>query len=291
MTTLVWDQVGEREFETGVDHGVLYIPTAGVYSNGVAWNGLIGVTESPSGAEATPLYADNIKYLNMTSAEQFGATLECYTYPDEFAQFDGQATPSAGLSVGQQARKGFGLSYRTRLGNDIDGDDHGYKLHLVYGCTAAPTEKAYSTVNESPEAITFSYELATVPVPVTGLRPTSIITIDSTKVDATKLEEFEVILYGDDETDPKLPTPDEVIAHFGSLTPLTAATPTNPTYNVGTHQITIPTVTGITYTIDGLTVTGTVTLTTGQTKTVKAKWNTGYRPPTTPYDSDWVFSY
>lgn len=291
MTTLVWDQVGEREFETGVDHGVLYIPTAGVYSNGVAWNGLIGVTESPSGAEATPLYADNIKYLNMTSAEQFGATLECYTYPDEFAQFDGQATPSPGVSIGQQARKGFGLSYRTRLGNDVDGDDHGFKLHLVYGCTAAPTEKAYTTVNESPEAITFSYEIATVPAPVTGMRPTSIITIDSTKEDETKVNEFLVILYGDDETDPRLPMPDEVVAHFATDTPLTAATPTNPSYNAGTHTITIPTVTGVTYTINGTTVTGDIVIPSGQSRVVKAKWNTGYKPPTTPYDSDWVFNY
>lgn len=291
MTTLVWDQVGEREFETGIDHGVLYIPTAGVYSNGVAWNGLTGVTESPSGAEATPLYADNIKYLNMTSAEQFGATLECYTYPDEFAQFDGQATPSPGVSIGQQARKGFGLSYRTRLGNDIDGDDHGYKLHLVYGCTAAPTEKAYTTVNESPEAITFSYEIATVPVPVTDMRPTSIITIDSTKEDETKMNELLVILYGDDETDPRLPMPDEIIAHFATDTPLTAATPTTPAYNAGTHTITIPTVTGVTYTINGTTVTGDVVIPSGQSRVVKAKWNTGYKPPTTPYDSDWVYYY
>ncbi len=191
---LTWDGIGEKEFETGVDHGVLYLPTNGVYNNGVAWNGLTGVTESPSGAEATPLYADNILYLNMTSAEKFGATLECFMYPKEFAQFDGQATPVAGVSVGQQVRKGFGLSYRTRKGNDVEGDTLGFKLHLVYGATTTPSEKAYATVNESPEAITFSYELSTVPIPVTGLRPTSIITIDSTEVNLTKMNEFLDIL-------------------------------------------------------------------------------------------------
>lgn len=287
---LTWDGIGEKEFETGVDHGVLYLPTNGVYDNGVAWNGLTGVTESPSGAEATPLYADNILYLNMTSAEKFGATLECFMYPKEFAQFDGQATPVAGVSVGQQVRKGFGLSYRTRKGNDVEGDTLGFKLHLVYGATTTPSEKAYATVNESPEAITFSYELSTVPVPVTGLRPTSILTIDSTEVNVTKMNEFLDILYGTEENDPRLPLPDEVIGHFQGAA-LTVATPLNVTYNSGTHTITIPTVTGITYRIDGEPVTGSVVLTTGQTKKVEATWDSGYKPPTTPYDKDWVYSY
>ena len=185
MATLTWDASGQRFYETGVDHGVLYLPDAsGAYSNGVAWNGLTSVSESPTGAEPTALYADNIKYLNLYSAEEFGATVEAYTYPDEFAQFDGLYTPEAGISIGQQSRKSFGLSYRTKIGNDIEGDSYGYKLHLIYGCTASPSEKAYNTINDSPEAITFSYEVSTVPVAVTDAKPTSLVTIDSTKVDA-----------------------------------------------------------------------------------------------------------
>ena len=215
MAILTWDQVGERFYETGVDQGVLYIPNiSGVYNNGVAWNGLTGVSESPSGAEATPMYADNIKYLNLYSVEEFSATIEAFTYPTEFAQFDGVATPQAGVNVGQQSRKSFGLSYRTRLGNDLLGDDYGYKLHLVYGCTASPSEKAYSTINDSPEAITFSWEIMTVPMQVTGLRPTSIITIDSTLADPTDLAALNVLLYGAVATDPSLPTPNEVVTLF-----------------------------------------------------------------------------
>lgn len=215
MTQLSWDNTGERVYETGVDHGVLYIPDEdGLYTNGVAWNGLTTITESPSGAEANPQYADNIKYLNLFSAEQFGATVEAFTYPDEWAQFDGLSVPTAGVTVGQQARKTFGLSYRTKIGNDVDGEDHGYKLHLIYGATAAPSEKAYNTINDSPEAITFSWEISTVPINVTGLRPTSIMTIDSTQVDADALAALELILYGDVAEDPTLPLPDEVIALF-----------------------------------------------------------------------------
>lgn len=215
---LVWDAIGERYYETGVDHGVLYIPDAtGVYNTGFAWNGLTTVTESPSGAEATPLYADNIKYLNLISVEEFGATIEAFTYPDEFAQCDGSATPEVGIAVGQQSRKSFGLSYRTQLGNDLEGSDLGYKLHLVYGATAAPTEKAYATINDTPEAITFSWEITTTPVAVTGLKPTSVITIDSTKVDATGLAALEALLYGTTTptpTEPSLPLPDAVLALF-----------------------------------------------------------------------------
>lgn len=215
---LVWDQVGERFYETGVDHGVLYIPdAAGVYNTGFAWNGLTTVTESPSGAEATPLYADNIKYLNLISVEEFGATIEAFTYPDEFAQCDGSATPEEGISIGQQTRKAFGLSYRTQVGNDLEGSDAGYKLHLVYGATAAPTEKAYATINDTPEAITFSWEITTTPVAVTGLKPTSVITIDSTKVDAAGLAALEALLYGTTTptpTEPSLPLPDAVLALF-----------------------------------------------------------------------------
>lgn len=215
MAVLTWDNVGERLYETGVDHGVLYIPNgSGVYNDGVAWNGLVSVQETPTGAEPNPTYADNIKYLNLISVEEFGCTIEAYTYPPEFSQFDGVATPQPGVLVSQQSRGVFGLSYRTRLGNDLDGDDHGYKLHLVYGCQASPSEKAYNTVNDSPEAITFSWEVTTTPAPVTGLRPTSLITIDSTTVAPADLTALETLLYGAVATEPALPTPDEVIALF-----------------------------------------------------------------------------
>lgn len=215
MAPLVWDQIGEHTYETGVDHGVLYIPTdEGVYSEGVAWNGLTTVTESPSGAEANAQYADNIKYLNLISAEEFGATIEAFTYPEEWAQFDGLAVPQPGVVVGQQPRKLFGMSYRTLFGNDLEGNAHGYKLHLLYGCIAAPSEKAYATVNDSPEAITFSWEVATTPVPVTDLAPTSLLVIDSTIVDPDALVSLEQLLYGHSATIAALPTPDAVIDLF-----------------------------------------------------------------------------
>jgi len=215
MAELVWDQIGDRYYETGVDHGVLYVPdVAGVYATGVAWNGLVSVTESPTGAEATAQYADNIKYLNLISAEEFGATLEAFTYPEEWAQFDGLGVPEPGVFVGQQPRKMFGLSYRTRVGNDIEGDAYGYKLHLVYGCIASPSEKAYNTINDSPEAITFSWEITTTPVPVTGFNPTSLIVVDSGIVDAADLTLLETELYGGAASEANLPTPDEVLAMF-----------------------------------------------------------------------------
>lgn len=216
MAKLVWDKTGERLYETGVDRGVLYpIQTGGLYNKGVPWNGLTAVTESPSGAEATDLYADNIKYLSMRSAETFGATVEAYTYPDEFGECDGSASLATGVTVGQQSRKMFGLCYRTTLGNDVDGNDHGYKLHLIYGATASPSERAYATINDSPEAITFSWELSTTPVNVTGFKPTACITIDSTKADPECLTALEEVLYGSDTggsggTEPRLPLPDEV---------------------------------------------------------------------------------
>ena len=211
MPKLTWDNIGERLFETGVKQGVLYpIQSDGKYTKGVAWNGLTAVTESPSGAEATPLYADDIKYLNLLSNEEFGATIEAYTYPDEFAECDGSAELVTGVMIGQQKRKVFGLCYRTTIGNDVDGNDHGYKLHLIYGCLAAPSEKAYSTINDSPEAITFSWEVTTTPVNVEGFKPTSQITIDSTKADPTKLAALEAVLYGSEQTEAKLPLPDEV---------------------------------------------------------------------------------
>jgi hypothetical protein len=215
MAPLTWDQVGEKVYETGVDHGVLYLPDqAGVYNEGVAWNGLVTVTESPTGAEPSAQYADNIKYLNLISAEEFGATIEAFTYPEEFGQCDGTALPAPGVAVGQQGRKMFGLSYRTRVGNDVDGTEFGYKLHLLYGCQAAPSEKAYATINDSPEAITFSWEVTSSPVPVTDYKPTALIVIDSTQVDEADLAALEDLLYGKGATDAALPTPDAVIALF-----------------------------------------------------------------------------
>ena len=210
MSKLIWDASGERLYETGVKQGVLYVMNSNSYGNGVAWNGLTAITESPSGAESTPLYADDIKYLDLRSTEEFGATIEAYTYPDEFAACDGSASLADGVSIGQQARKMFGLCYRTTVGNDTDGTDHGYKLHLIYGATASPSEKAYETINDSPEAITFSWEITTTPVSVTGFKPTASITIDSTKADPTCLAALEEKLYGGETTEPTLPLPDEV---------------------------------------------------------------------------------
>ena len=221
MSKLVWDQTGERYYETGVKMGVLYPQSAsGTYRKGVAWNGLTAVTESPSGAEATPLYADDIKYLNLYSAEEFGATIEAYTYPDEFAECDGSAEVAAGVTIGQQNRKAFGLCYRTTIGNDTDGNNHGYKLHIIYGAMASPSEKAYATINDSPEAITFSWEVTTTPVSVSGFKPTASVTIDSTKVDGAKLKQLEAILYGDNGSssagDARLPLPDEIVTLIGT---------------------------------------------------------------------------
>lgn len=217
---LVWDKTGEHYYETGVKNGVLYpMSASGTYPKGVAWNGLTAITESPSGAEATALYADDIKYLNLMSNEEFGATVEAYTYPDEFAECDGSASLTEGVYIGQQARKTFGLCYRTTLGNDSKGNDYGYKLHIIYGAMASPSEKAYSTINDSPDAITFSWELSTTPVAVANFKPTASLTIDSTKVDSAKLAKLEEILYGKDGTgednsvgavDPRLPLPDEI---------------------------------------------------------------------------------
>ena len=216
MSKLVWDKTGERLYETGVDHGVLYpVQAGGVYNKGVAWNGLISVTESPSGAEASPIYADNIKYLNLMSTEEFGATVEAYMYPDEFAECDGSAEIAKGVNIGQQNRKTFGLCYRTVIGNDVDSNGHGYKLHMIYGALAAPSEKGYQTINDSPEAITFSWELSTTPVNVEGFKPTASLTIDSTKADPTKLAALEKILYGDTDIEPRLPLPDEIATLMG----------------------------------------------------------------------------
>lgn len=217
MAKLVWDKTGERLYETGVSHGVLYVQdSTGAYPTGVAWNGLTAVTESPSGAEATPLYADDIKYLELRSAEEFGATIEAYTYPKEFEACDGSAELAEGVTIGQQDRQTFGLCYRTIVGNDVKKNDLGYKLHLIYGATASPSEKGYQTVNDSPEAITFSWEVTTTPINVDGFKPTSSLTIDSTKVDKTKLAALEAKLYGAESAEATLPTPDEVAAIFAS---------------------------------------------------------------------------
>ena len=211
MSKIVWDAIGDHTFETGVRNGVLYLKDAqGAYSNGVAWNGLTSVSESPEGAEPTDLYADDIKYLTLMSAENFKATIEAYTYPVEFEECDGSATIANGVVIGQQPRKPFGLCYRTVIGNDTDGNEHGYKLHIVYGCQASPSEKQYSTINDSPEAITFSWEVNTTPVNVNGKKPTATLIIDSTKVDKSKLTALEAILYGSEQDEPRLPLPDEI---------------------------------------------------------------------------------
>jgi hypothetical protein len=288
MAVLAWDKVGERFYETGVDRGVLYIPNAqGVYNTGYAWNGLVSVTESPSGAESNKQYADNQVYVNLISAEEFGATIEAFTYPEQFMQCDGTATPTAGVFVGQQNRKSFGLSYRTRVGNDVSGSDLGYKIHLVYGGMAAPTERAYTTINDSPEALTFSWELSTTPVAVPGLKNSAILTIDSTKVASAKLTDLENILYGTAGSDPRLPLPEEVISIFAT-TLVTTAQPTAPTYNATTDQITIPTVTGVEYFIDGVKKTGLVTIT--KDTVVTAAPAAGYKFPAV-HDDDWFIAF
>lgn len=293
MTALLWDQVGERTYETGVDHGVLYRPNnLGVYDHGYAWNGLVTVTESPSGAEANAQYADNIKYLNLYSAEQFGGTIEAFTYPDEFAQCDGSAVFEGGIAIGQQTRRQFGLCYRTKVGNDLN-PDAGYKLHLVYGATASPSERAYGTVNDSPEVITFSWEFSTVPVAVGTISsveyaPTAILTIDSTKVDADALADLEALLYGTVGTDPSLPLPAAVIALFAGT--ITEVMPTAPSYNSSTKVITIPSVTGVIYKIGGVTKSaGALPAITADT-VVTAVPATGYKFPAVS-DSDWFFDY
>lgn len=293
MTALQWDQVGERLYETGVDHGVLYLPDgAGVYNIGSAWNGLTTITEKPTGAAPTPQYADNIKYLNLISAEEFGATVEAWTYPEEFAECDGTAVPTPGVLVGQQHRKSFGLCYRTRLGNDVDGNDHGYKLHLIYGAQATPSDKAYATINDSPAAIAFSWDLTTVPVSVSGLKPTALMVIDSTKVDAAALASLNDILYGDASADARLPLPDEVIALFeGTVTVVDLGLYANqPTYNAATHVITLPAVSGVQWNINGNDVAAGAQppLSVGETAEVTAKPTAG---TSLDGDTDWVFDY
>lgn len=294
MTELSWDAVGDLLYETGVDHGVLYLPDeAGAYDEAHVWNGLVTVTETPSGAEANAQFADNIKYLNLLSAEEFGATIEAFTYPDAFNECDGIGSPSAGVLVGQQGRRSFGLSYRTKVGNDLEGADHGYKLHLVYGCLASPSEKAYGTINDSPEAITFSWEVATTPVTAgDDFSPTSLIIIDSTAVDSSDLEDLEEILFGSVGDDARLPLPEEVFALFGAgVTDVDMGTPANQaTYNSGTHIVTVPAVTGVTWYINGEAVSNGAqpALTVGQTAEVEARADAGYN---LVGDDEWTFDY
>jgi hypothetical protein len=292
MTALQWDQTGERQYENGVDHGVLYIPdNFGVYANGYAWNGLTTVTESPSGAESNKQYADNIAYLNLKSAEEFGGTIEAFTYPEEFGQCDGTGSPAPGVSVGQQNRKSFGLSYRTKIGNDLNSDA-GYKIHLVYGADAAPSEKAYATVNDSPEAITLSWELTTTPTAVGTIggveyKPTAVLVIDSTKVDADSLDALEEMLYGTVGSDPTLPTPAEVIALFEGT--VAQVTPGVPTYVDATDTLTIPATTGVVYKVNGVvTPAGPVVIT--EDVVVRADPAPGYKFPAV-VDRQWFFNF
>lgn len=289
---LAWDEVGTREYETGVDHGVLYIPDeAGAYDTGVAWNGLTTVTEAPTGGDANAKYADNIKYLNLYSAEQLGLTLEALTYPDEFLPFDGVVNPAPGVFVGQQTRKGFGLAYRTLVGNDVDASDHGYKLHLIYGATASPSQKAFATVSDTPDAIAFSWTLATLPVAVTGFKPTSIVIIDSTDptLDPAALAALELILYGDDAVEPRLPLPDEIIAMLGAGAPVVLAPLVAPAYNGGTHTITIPATAHVEYLVnDEVVPAGALVI--AEDTLVVARAVPGWQL-TPGSDSDWFYDF
>lgn len=258
MTQLAWDKIGERYYETGVSNGVLYLPNAtGQYTQGFAWNGLTGVTASPSGAESTKQYADNIAYLNMTSAEEFGGTIEAFTSPQEFDQCDGSASPIPGLRIGQQARKSFGFSWQTIVGNDIDGQDHAYKIHIAYGAQAAPSEKAYASVNDSPEAVTLSWTFTTTPVPITpeividgrALKPTAYVSVDSRDFSASKMQEIKDILYGTPSTNPRLPSPRELITILQSN--LSEVEPQDPTFDDVTNELLIPNQTGVVYFANG----------------------------------------
>lgn len=297
MTRVLWDQVGERRIETGVDRGVLYLQNgAGVYDNGYAWNGLTAVTESPSGAESNKQYADNQVYINLMSAEDFGGTIEAFTFPNQFAQCDGSLAASAGVFIGQQDRKVFGLSYRTLIKTDTN-PNAGYKLHLVYGAMASPSEKGYSTVNDSPEGLGLSWDFSTTPVAITTQingatpKPSAILTIDSTQVPASNLSALEDALYGTAGSNPRLPTPDEVIAMFAGA--LTVVTPTAPTATAA-GLITIPTVTGVTYrrADTNAVVVGTVQIpgAIGATLIIKATPTTGNYVFTAGVDDDWMFT-
>lgn len=294
MTRVQWDAVGERRYETGVDRGVLYKPNqVGVYDAGFPWNGLTAVTESPSGAESNKQYADNQVYVNLLSAEEFNGTVEAFTYPDEFGECDGTVSPQPGIAVGQQNRKPFGLSYRTILGNDLETNDYGYKLHLAYGLLAAPSEKAYNTVNDSPELAAFSWDVSSTPVAVGTVggityKPTSLLTIASVDVDADVLEALEDLLYGTVGTDPSLPLPADVLAMFSGT--ITNVFPSAPTYNNSTHTLTIPSVTGVTYYINNEPQTSGAHTGIAADLVVTAKANVGYRF-TQPSVDAWFIDY
>jgi hypothetical protein len=289
VTTVVWDDTGNKKYETGVDHGVLFPlnPETALYDDGFAWNGLTAVNEKPGGAAPNPQFADNIKYLNLLSAETFAGTIQAFTYPDEFGACDGTNAPFSGVTVGQQSRQTFGLCYRTKVGNDVSSE-LGFKLHLVYGALATPSEKDFATINDSPAAVQFSWDFDCTPVPVTNLQPTCLIVVDSTKVDSGALSDLEDLLYGTSGTDPSLPYPDDVIALFsGTVTDITL---TPATFN-GAHSITIPTQTGVKYYVDGVEhAAGTITLTTGQSKVVTARAQTGY-VFNTPVVDEWLFTF
>ena len=289
MTKVVWDDAGNKKFETGVDCGVIYPlnPSTNLYDTGFAWNGLTTVKEQPGGAAPNPYYADNIKYVNLLSAETYSGTIEAWTYPDEFGLCDGTVQPSAGVNVGQQSRQVFGLSYRSKIGND-NTPDLGFKLHLIYGAQAAPSEKDYATINASPAPVQFSWAFDTIPVPMSGLLPVSTIEIDSTKVDPTALANLMDFLYGTGGSTPSLPLPDAVAALFSGT--VTMITLTAPTFD-GDHTITIPTETGVTYYVDDvLHVGGTQLLTTGQQKIVTARPSNGY-VFNTPFVNEWMFTF
>ncbi len=289
MTVLEWDRVAEKVFEAGVDKGVLYLPNAqGEYVEGHAWNGLISVSESPSGAESNKQYANNKVYLNLMSAEEFAATIEAFTYPDKFAECDGSAELAPGVFVSQQRRKSFGLSYRSLVGNDTDGTDYGYKLHLVYDGLAAPTEKTHTTLNESPEAGTFSWEISTTPVNVPGHRPSATITIDSTKVDAAKLAELEAILYGTAGVDARLPLPAEIIALFNGAASIEVLA-TEPSFDSATDTITIPAIAGVDYKVNNEVVASGPLVITEDT-VVTASPQQGYKFPAVS-DNDWYYDF
>jgi hypothetical protein len=294
MTQLVWDATGDRMYETGVDHGVLYKPNeSGVYTIGVAWNGLTAVTESPSGAEPSAQYADNIKYVTLRSTEEFGGTIEAFTYPDEFNEHDGFGVHEGGVYVGQQTRVPFGLAYRTKIGNDTVGQDFGYKLHLVYGATATPSERAYNTISDSPEAVPFSWEFTTDPVAVGTVggvyyKPTSSVIIDSTKVDQSSLNALEDLLFGTSGTDPQLPLPAAVMALFTGT--IVEVEPSAPTYNSTTKVITIPSVTGVEYLIGGEVVASGAQPAITEDTVVTARPAQGYKFPAVT-DDDWVFYF
>lgn len=290
MVALTWDNVGEKIFEAGVEKGVLYKKNAqGDYDTGYAWNGLVKVSENPSGAEANKQYANNKVYANITSAEEFSGNLEAFTYPAAFAECDGYAELTPGVTVGQQRRVPFGLAYKTGLGNDLQDLDLGYKLHLIYGAKAAPSQRDYNTINESPEAMTMSWDLSTEPVPVPGKRATATLVIDSTKVDAAKLADLENILYGTAGADPRLPLPAEVASIIGD-TLTTTAQPAAPTYDSVNKVITIPTVTGVEYFIDGVKRANGSTVTITKDTVVTAAPASGYKFPAV-HDDDWFFAF